>query len=175
MTEKSLNSQDSPMQGESCKSVPVGGKKHHRALWVIFLVFFVFVAITFLTRDTDTIDWVENYQAGIKLAEQQNKPVLLAFYNKNISYCWAMDQYVYNNPEVIKYAEADFIPILIDVDKQPEIVKQYNIGYYPTHYVGYPDGNELKLSEPIIGCVPNPRLFIERVAHLLNTIKQSNK
>ena len=173
MTEKSLSDRDGPIQQESHNSAPPRGKKHHRALWMLFLVFFAFVAITFLTKHRDTINWIEDYEAGIKLAKQQNKPVLLAFYNKNISFCWAMDQHVYNNPEVIKYAEAKFIPILIDVDKQPEIVKQYNIDYYPTHYVGYPDSNEL--SEPMVGCVPDPRLFIERIDHLLNTIKRSNK
>jgi len=175
MTEKSLSDRDGPIQQESHNSAPPRGKKHHRALWMLFLVFFAFVAITFLTKHRDTINWIEDYEAGIKLAKQQNKPVLLAFYNKNISFCWAMDQHVYNNPEVIKYAEAKFIPILIDVDKQPEIVKQYNIDYYPTHYVGYPDSNEIELSEPMVGCVPDPRLFIERIDHLLNTIKRSNK
>ena len=171
--EKKRFNQNAPIQQEPKKITSPTEKKHHRALWTLFLVFFAIVAIVFLTKHRDTIDWIEDYETGIKLAKQQNKPVLLAFYNQNISFCWAMDQYVYNNPDVIKYAETKFIPILIDIDKQPEIVKQYNIDYYPTHYVGYPDSNEL--SEPLVGCVPNPRLFIERIDHLLNTIKRSNK
>ncbi len=149
------------------------GKKQSRALWILLLVFLVFVVTVFLTQRQDSIDWVEDYEAGMKLAEQQKKPVLLAFYNQDISFCWAMKQHVYNNPNVINHVEANFIPILIDVDKQPEIVKQYNIDYYPTHYVEYPDGNEL--SEPLIGCVPQPSLFIERIDHLLDTIKQPDR
>jgi hypothetical protein len=148
-------------------------KKHSRALWILLLVFLVFVATVFLTQRQDSIDWVEDYDAGMKLAKQLKKPVLLAFYNQDISFCWAMEQHVYNNPNVIKHVGANFIPILIDVDKQPQIVKKYNINYYPTHYVEYPSNNEL--SEPLIGCVPQPSLFIERIDHLLDTIKQPGK
>jgi len=173
MAEKNLSDRDGPIQQESDNIARPSGKKHHRALWILFLVFLVFVTVVILTYHRDTINWIEDYETGIELAKQQNKPVLLAFYNQNVSFCWAMDQHVYNNPEVIKYAEAKFIPILIDVDEQPKIVEQYNVDYYPTHYVGYPDSNEF--SEPMIGCVPNPRLFIERIDHLLNTIKRSNK
>ena len=84
-----------------------------------------------------------------------------------------MEQYVYNNPQAIKYVEANFIPILIDVDKQPEIARQYNINSYPTYYIKYPDSDEL--FDPLVGCFPRSSLFIERIDHLLNKIKQSNK
>jgi hypothetical protein len=152
---------------------PPAERKRSRALWILLLVFLVFVATVFLTQHEETINWVEDYDTGIKLAKQKNKPILLAFYNKDIPFCWAMERHVYNNPNVIEYVETNFIPILIDVDIQPVIVKQYNISSYPTHYVEYPNSNEL--SEPLIGCYPQPTLFIERIDHLLNTIKQSNK
>ena len=148
-------------------------KKQSRPLLIIFLVFFIFLVIVFLTQDKDTIDWIEDYETGIELAKKQNKPVLLAFYNQDISFCWRTKRGSYNNPKVIKYVEANFIPILIDVDKQPEIVQQYNVKNYPTHYVEDPHSG--KLSNPLIGCMPIPSLFIERIDHLLNTMKESDK
>ena len=148
-------------------------RKQWLPLFVLFLAFVGIVTLVFLTQKKETIDWIEDYQAGIKLSEQQNKPILLVFHNQNVSFCWAMEQHVYNHPDAIKYVEANFIPILIDIDKQPEIIKKYNVSYYPTFYVKYPDSNEL--SAPIIGCIPKPKLFIERISKLLDTIKQPNK
>ena len=148
-------------------------KKYLRPLLILFLVFLAIVVIVFLTHRRDTINWVEDYDVGVNLAKQQNKPILLAFHKRNISFCQVMEQYVYNSPEAIKYVETNFIPIVIDVDKQPEIAKQYNVDYYPTYYVEYPDSD--KLSEPLVGCHPRPFLFIERIDYLLNKIKQSNK
>jgi hypothetical protein len=61
---------------------------------------------------------------------------------------------VYSKPDVKKYVEANFVPILIDVDKQPEIAKRYNVTYYPTHYVEHPNTNQI--DGPFIG---SSRLF----------------
>jgi len=142
MEEKRFN-QDAPIQQEPKKITPPTEKKHHRALWILFLVFFIFVATVFLTQRRDTIDWIEDYEAGIKLAKQQNKSVLLAFYKQDNSYYFKVMQTTYNNPDVIEYLEANFIPILIYADKQPEIAKRYNINDYPTHYIKQPNSNQL--------------------------------
>lgn len=163
MTERNLNSQDGPIQQKSDNSAPPSGKKHHRALWTLFLVFFVFVAIIFLTQRRDTIDWVEDYEAGVKLAKQQNKPALLAFYKLHTRFCSDMSQNTYNNPDVIAYVEANFVPILIDVDKQPEIAERYHIDYYPTHYIKPPDGD--KLIGPHVG-YDVPSVFIQKLKDL---------
>lgn len=172
MTEKDLNSQDGPIQQESDNIARPSGKKHHRALWLLFLVFFAFVAITFFARDTDTIDWVKDYKVGIELAKQQNKPVLLAFYKLHTRFCSDMSQNTYNNPEVIAYVEANFVPILIDVDKQPEIAERYHIGYYPTHYIKPPDSDEL--IGPHVG-YDEPPVFIQKLKDLLKQMESPAK
>jgi hypothetical protein len=130
--------------GQTLKNIPPSAeKKHSRALWIVLLVFFVFVTTVFLTQRRDTIDWVEDYETGIKLAKRQNKPALLCFFKQHTRYSSKMWQSTYNNPDVIKYVEANFVPILIDVDKQPEIAKRYNVTYYPTHYVEHPNTNQI--------------------------------
>ena len=139
-------------------------KKHSRALLLLFLVFFAFVTTVFLTQRKDTIGWIEDYEAGLKLAEQKNKPVLLAFFKLHTRYCSEMQQNTYNNPDVIEYVETNFIPILIDVDKHPQIAERYNIGYYPTHYIKYPHSD--KLVGPHIGS-DSPSIFIKKLDNLL--------
>ncbi len=139
-------------------------KKSSRAVWTVFLVFFVFVIIVFLTRKNESIDWIVDYEAGIKQAKQQNKPVLLAFYKQFTPYTTATFQDTYKSPEVIKFVEADFVPILINVDEQPALAERYQVGYYPTHYVQRPDSNDL--FGPLMGYDP-PELFIKKLKEQL--------
>ena len=125
-------------------------QKQSRALWAVILAFTILVAIVFLTQKKfeEQINW-RDYQTGIELAKQQNKPALLCFFKEGTRFTSDMKQDVYSKPKVKKYVEANFIPILIDVDKQPELAKRYNVTYYPTHYIEYPDTN--KMDGPFIG------------------------
>ncbi|MBN1393091.1 MAG: DUF255 domain-containing protein [Sedimentisphaerales bacterium] len=131
--------------GKTLKELPrAAGKKKSRALWIVILVFTIFVVAVFLTENKgDPTDWwVKDYQTGIELAKRQNKPALLCFFKEGTRFSSDMWQEVYSKPEVRKYVEANFVPILIDVDKQPEIAKRFNIDYYPTHYVEHPNTNQ---------------------------------
>ena len=172
MAEKEFNNQDASARQVPPSVPPSTGKKRSRALWIVFLVFFAFVVTIFLTQHRGTINWVEDYEAGIKLAKQQSKPVLLAFYKLNTRFSTETWQNTYNNPDVKKFVEANFVPILIDVDKQPEIAKRYHIGYYPTHYIKQPDSDEL--FGPQVGYDP-PALFIEKLKNLLKKMELSGK
>jgi hypothetical protein len=138
----------------SKKAPPITNKKQSRALWIVILVFTIFVVIVFLTENRKPIAWIEDYNAGIELAKQQNKPALLCFSKQNVPFCSEMWQTVYNQSYVKKYVEANFIPILIDVDKQPEIARRYKVTYYPTHYVENPSTNQI--DGPFVGA---SRLF----------------
>jgi hypothetical protein len=145
------------------ESTPSSGKKQSRMLWIIILVFTVFVLIVFLTEHKEPIAWVEDYHAGVELAKQQNKPVLLCFFKQGTRFSLDMWQDVYSRSDVKKYVEVHFVPILIDVDKQPEIAKRYNVTYYPTHYVECPDTNQI--DGPFLGAhrlfefIKKPRSF----------------
>jgi hypothetical protein len=145
---------------------PAGKKQSRRSLWIIILVFTIFVVTVFLTQSSKKpIDW-KDYHTGIELAKQQNKPALLCFVKQGTRFTSDMWQDVYSKPKIKKYVEANFVPILIDVDKQPEIAKRYNVTYYPTHYVEYPDAN--KIDGPFIGAhnlfefIKKPRNFTQK-------------
>lgn len=144
MAQTPANNHDVSTNETSKETRPSAGKKQSRALWVVILVFIVFVVIVFLTQYLirEPIDW-KDYNTGIELAKRQNKPALLCFSKQNAPFCSYMWQNIYNKPDVKKYVEANFVPILIDVDKQPEIARRYNVTYYPTHYVENPSTNEI--------------------------------
>jgi len=172
MAEKDFNDSDASSQQVPQNIPSTVGKKQSRALWVILLAFLAFVTMVFLNQHKDVIDWVEDYEAGIKLAKQRKKPVLLAFYKQFTPMSTAAFNNTYNDPKVKEYVESNFIPILIDVDKQPEIAKRYNVSYYPTHYIKQPDSNQL--FGPLQGYDP-PKLFIRKLEGLLKEMEPSSK
>ncbi len=161
LIDKDLNTTDvAALQNAAGAKQP--SKRKHRGLWTLLLVFLVFVITVFLTAPRDTINWIEDYNTGIELAKKQNKPALLCFFKHGTRYSSEIWETVYNSPDVKKYVEDSFIPILIDVDKQPEIASRYKVDYYPTHYVENPNNNEI--DGPFIGSF-----------HLLDFIKQARK
>ena len=146
--------------------------KSARGLLLIFLVFFAFVTVVLLTQRKDTIDWVEDYETGLKFAREQDKPILLAFYKKFTRFTTDTFADTYTDPRVIEYVEANLVPILIDVDKHPEIAKRYEVGYYPSHYVKYPDSDDT--FGPMVGYDP-PKLFIKKLKSLMERMQSSGK
>jgi hypothetical protein len=145
---------------------PSADKKQSRALWIIILVFIMFVVIVFLTEHKEPIAWIEDYHTGIELAKRQDKPALLCFFKQHTHFSSEMWQKVYKGPRVKEYVEANFVPILIDVDKQPGIASRYNVTYYPTHYVENPNTNQI--DGPFIGAfrllefIKQPRKYVPK-------------
>jgi len=172
MAEKESNNHDVSSQQVSENAPSSDKRKQYRALWILLIVFFAFVVAVFLFQRRDTIHWIEDYDAGIGLAKQQNKPVLLAIYKVHNRFCSLMSQNTYNNRDVIEYVQANFIPVLIDVDKQPEIAKRYKANSYPAHYIKRPDSDEL--FGPRLGYDP-PSLFIKELRDLLERMEMSDK
>ena len=167
MTEKVPSNQDRQLQENP--PVTAGGKRY-RALLIISFVFIGFIVFVFLTQNREAIHWIEDYDAGVAQAKQQNKPVLLAFYKANARFCEVILKEVYVDPRVIKYVGENFVPIFIDVDKQPDIARRYHVDYYPTHYIKRPDNDEL--FGPILGPM-RPAVFINRLDDLLKKMKSS--
>lgn len=170
MSDEKLEKSDGSTAPEN---VPASGsKKPSRALLILFLAFGGFVTIVFLTQREDTIAWVEDYYAGLETARRQNKPILLAFYKQFTPMSTDTLRHTYTDRGVIEYVEAVFIPILINVDEQPEIARRYKINYYPTHYIKRPDSD--KLFGPLLGYDP-PGLFIKKLKDLLKKMNAPDK
>jgi len=172
MADEKLENADGSTQ-QASENVPAsGGKKPSRALLILFLAFCGFVTIVFLTQHEDTINWVEDYHAGLETAKRQNKPILLAFYKQFTPMSTDTWRHTYTNRKVIEYVEANFIPIIINVDEQPKIANRYHINYYPTHYIKRPDSDEL--FGPMLGYDP-PGLFVTKLKDLLKKMNLPDK
>lgn len=159
---------DSDQAPEGQKMPP----KSNHPLLIIVAIFIALVIMVFVFHKNTSINWITDYDKAVQMARQQNKPMLLAFYRPNEPMVTDTFNNTYNNPDVKQFVEDNFIPVLVNVDEQPDLAKKFHINYYPTHYVKNPD-NE-KPFGPRLGWDP-PHLFIEEMTKLLNRSNLSIK
>lgn len=86
-------------------------------------------------KAVEEIKWIYSEQEGLKLAKEQNKPVILDFYADWCIACKELDKITYTNKEVIKESQR-FIMIKVNCTKDNEEIKKiqrkYSIRGYPT-------------------------------------------
>ena len=120
--------------------------KKNNFKWILLIVFIAMIVRIILTPQDLQLQWVD-YESGIKIAKQEDKPILIAFYKAGTKFCSEMWGNTYTNENIIKFIEANFVPIMVDVDKQPELVTEYEVGYYPTHFIKTSDNKEIIITK----------------------------
>lgn len=108
------------------------------------------------------IEWFD-YDTGLRLANENNKPVLIDFYTDWCYYCDVMDENTYSDQQVIEKSK-DFVCVNVDGDVRQDLVASYGITGYPTTVFLDPDGTEVKR---VNGYVP-PGPFLEDMNYVLN-------
>lgn len=117
-------------------------KKKSNFKWILLIVFIALIVKIILTPKGRELQWLD-YESGIKVAKQEDKPILIAFYKVGTQFCSEMWSDTYTNENIIKFIEANFVPIMVDVDKRPDLATEYEVGYYPLHFIKTPDNKEV--------------------------------
>jgi thiol:disulfide interchange protein len=87
------------------------------------------------------ITWY-SYDEGMKIAQEQNKPVMIDVYTDRCKWCKELDRVVYTDPDVINLADK-FVCIKINADKRRDLAAKYNpAGGVPTIVFLRSDGTE---------------------------------
>lgn len=89
------------------------------------------------------IDWHAWGPEAFRLAQEQDKPILLAISAVWCHWCHVMDETTYSEPEIIQLINADFIPVRVDNDERPDVNRRYNLGGWPTTAFLTPSGDLL--------------------------------
>jgi thiol:disulfide interchange protein len=108
------------------------------------------------------IPWSASLTKARKLAQQQHKPILLDLYAEWCGPCKEMLRTTYKDKQVVARAK-QFVPVLINSDKQPEVAEKYGVDALPTvifldangklirKEIGYHDADEfLKLTDEVL-------------------------
>ena len=106
---------------------------------------FILVCLAFSSLDSQAQQWQSDLQIGLKEAAQQNKKVLLFFsVPEHCDTCVKLEKKVFQSPEFLAFAEANYVLVKIDFSYQSEdlskaqleknllIVEKYNKdGFFP--------------------------------------------
>lgn len=88
----------------------------------------------------DSIPWITDLAEARKLAEQQQRLVLLHFWGDGCQPCQQLESTVFNQPELIRVLSTNFVPVKIHVQQQPNIASYYKIEKIPTDIIVMPNG-----------------------------------
>lgn len=132
----------------------------------LFFIIISFALGVSLNTFADEIKFEKgSFAEVLALAKEQNKIVMIDFFTDWCKWCVELDNFVYTNIEVAKFANENQINWKIDAEKGegPELAKKYNVSGYPTilfvdylgtevdRIVGYfPAGTFLKYMKEIV-------------------------
>jgi thioredoxin-related protein len=85
----------------------------------------------------------DEYSDAIKKAKIEDKPIVIYFFSKYCGYCEAMDKKVLFDKEIKKILDEETVYLRVDVDKEKQTAKLYNVRGYPTTSLLDPTGNRI--------------------------------
>lgn len=110
---------------------------------LIFIALAAVVTLTYFaspgTAAENGVHWL-TYEQGLAKQQELKKPMLLFFH---LSYCYRckdMERKVYQDSDVINFINQNYIPVIVDMDKEKQTVKQFGVNYTPTNVFVAPDG-----------------------------------
>ena len=97
-----------------------------------------------LPRQRLPITWYEWHEESFELADTLELPILLYITAPWCEPCHLMEDTTLSDPEVVLTINEDYIPIMVDADKRPDVDSRYNRGGWPTTAFLNPDGEVIE-------------------------------
>jgi hypothetical protein len=154
-----LENSASDQNSQSASSPSPTPRKKSRALWFFIIPAAAFMLFLCIAKKEKTIAWAHDLDTAVELAKKQHKPVMISFDSVWSDHCTYMKQFTYTDKTVIAFVEKNFVPVLIDSEKNQALVQKYHITVFPTQVILLPDSQQ---SVPVPGR-HFPSNFIDRL------------
>ncbi len=87
------------------------------------------------TSAQSAVRWQSNLEIARRIAGQTNRLVLVHFWSNNCGPCMRMEREVFSRPDVADAIEANFVPVKVNVDYDPDTARRYRVNRWPTDVV----------------------------------------
>jgi len=124
-----------------------GGTRRFRWWWAVVVVLAAVAVMIKLQPTGKGVVWESDYQKGLALAKQTNKPILLAFHTLGCVFCEKMKGTTYKNSGVIKLVDESFVPVLLSANQEADLARRYVQLGFPSYTVLNPDGSYVETFE----------------------------
>jgi thiol-disulfide isomerase/thioredoxin len=108
------------------------------------------------------MQFIAGYRQGCLLAAREQKPMMLFFTASWCKYCHQMADEAFTHPQVVRLSDS-FVCVLVDVDREPDTCRQFEVAGYPTIQFLSPRGVPL---ERIVGKKAAPQVLMAMQAAL---------
>ncbi len=123
------------------------GRASWRFLGVWIAGFLLFPAFGLASEPHGTsspgIHWSGWGAQAFERAHTEDKLILLDLTAVWCHACHVMDETTYDDPAVVEFLNAEFIPVRVDTDQRPDIAARYKHGGWPTTSILLPSGEIL--------------------------------
>ncbi len=75
---------------------------------------------------SDSINW-RSFDEGMVLSKIEKKTVFLHFYADWCGFCRKMANTTFKDPALVRYLNENFMPIMVNTDKEPETASSYGV------------------------------------------------
>jgi thioredoxin-like negative regulator of GroEL len=114
----------------------------------------------------EDVYWRSDYNAARKEAADKGMPIVLDFGFESCAYCRKLDATTFRDAEVLKRLNGKFVPLRIDIQKDPALAEKLGLQVYPTVVFASPEGHILGKIEGY----QEPGLFQENLDRVLDLV-----
>lgn len=93
----------------------------------------------------EEVRWRHDYAAAREEAEQQHRPLVLVCTTAHCFWCQKLEALTFREPAIARQLNAQFVPLRVDPQQEPELIRALGVQRYPTLIFAAPDGR-------ILGC-----------------------
>jgi len=104
--------------------------KSKRIRWMLYISLCIALWWGVTAAAAESINW-RSYEEGLALGKIEKKKVFLHFYADWCGFCVKMAKDTFQNAEVIAYLNANFIPVMVNYDKELETAAKYGVQAVP--------------------------------------------